>query len=89
MKTESLDLGSLRVTEDISKDLKTGALVDRIWQESRTRKAVPPPMILFVVEEEVGRGKLRRENPGGRESESSAAVVDGVIQVSVRANMSI
>jgi hypothetical protein len=44
-------------------------------------------MILFVVEEEAGRGKLGREKPGVRESESSAAVLDGVIQV--RANKSI
>ena len=88
LKTVNLDLGSLRVTEDSSKDLKTGAVVDRIWQESRIRKAVPPPMILLVVGEEVGLGKLRREKPAGTESKSSAEVVVEVIQVSVMANKS-
>jgi hypothetical protein len=60
-----------------------------MWQVSRTRNAVPPPLILFLVEEEAGRGKLRREKPVGTESESSAEVAYGVIQVSVRANRSI
>lgn len=89
LKTVSLDLGSLRVTEESSKDLKTGAVVDSIWQESRIRKAVPPPMILLVVGEVVGLGKLIREKPAGIESKSSAEVVLEVIQVSVIANKSI
>lgn len=88
MKTVSLDLRSLRVTEDASKDLKIGAELERMWQESRMRKAVPPPMILLFADEEAGRGKLSREKPVGTESMSSAEVVDGVIQVSVKANRS-
>ena len=48
MKTVSLDLGSLRVIADAWKDLKTGTELERMWQESRTRKAVPPPMCLFL-----------------------------------------
>jgi hypothetical protein len=41
-----------------------------MWQESRARKAVHPPMILFLVKE-AGRGKLRREKPVGTESKFS------------------
>ena len=73
---------------EISKDLKTGDELERILQESRTRKAVPPPIILFLLLGLTGRGKLSRENPVGTESKSSAEVVEGVIQVSVRANRS-
>ena len=88
MKTVSLDLGSLRVIADALKDLKTGTELERMWQESRTRKAVPPPMCLFLEQGEAGRGKLSREKPSGLDSKSSAEVVEGVIQVSVRANRS-
>jgi hypothetical protein len=58
-----LDLGSLIVIADASKDLKTGAELERIWQVSQTRKAVPPPTCLFLVHGETGRGKLSREKP--------------------------
>ena len=55
-----------------------------MWQESRTRKAVPPPMCLFLEQGETVRGKLGREKPAGLDSKSSAEVVEGVIQVSVK-----
>ena len=55
--------------------------------ESGIRKAVQPPMILSVIGEEVGLGKLR-EKPVGIESKSSAEVVVDVIHVSVIANKS-
>jgi hypothetical protein len=35
------------VIADASKDLKTGTELERMWQESRTRKAVPPPVFIF------------------------------------------
>jgi hypothetical protein len=47
LKIVSLDLGSLRVIADTSKDLKTGTELERIWQELQTRKAVPPPVFIF------------------------------------------
>jgi hypothetical protein len=88
LKTVSLDLGSLRVIAETSKDLKTGTELERILQESRTRKAVPPPTFNFFEHGETGRGKLSREKPVDLESRNSADVVEGEIQVSVRANRS-
>ena len=40
----SLEWGSLRVTVDISKDLKVVVGEERRVQGSRMRNAVPPPM---------------------------------------------
>jgi hypothetical protein len=88
LKTVSLDLGSLRVIAEASKDLKLEQKLERIWQESRTRKAVPPTMFFFLEHGETGGGKLSREKPVGLESRSSAEVVESEIQVSVRANRS-
>jgi hypothetical protein len=67
-KTVSLDLGSLTVIAEASKDLKTGTELERILQESRTRKAVPSPMFFFLEHGETGRGKLSREKSVGLES---------------------
>jgi hypothetical protein len=72
LKTVSLDSGSLRVIADASKDLKTGTELERIWQESRKRKAVSPCMCLLLDHGETGREKLSREKPVGLDSKSSA-----------------
>jgi hypothetical protein len=65
MKTVSLDLGSLRVVAGASKDLKTGTELERIWLESRRRKAVPPPVCLCLEHGETGQEKLSREKRDG------------------------
>jgi N-glycosylase/DNA lyase len=49
LKTESLDLGSLRVIAEASKDLKTGTELERILQEPRTRKTVYLHVNMFVL----------------------------------------
>jgi hypothetical protein len=88
LRIVSLELSSLRVTEDISKDLKILEVEERIVKESLIRKAVPPPMIfLLVLEGGGGRGVLMSVKPGGVASDSSAKVVDGVTQVSVMAKI--
>jgi hypothetical protein len=46
---------------------------------------VPPPTIEEILVVETGRGLLMREKPAGIASKSSAAVVLGDIQVSLRA----
>jgi hypothetical protein len=74
LKTVTLDLGSLRVIAEASKDFKTGTELERILQESRTRNAVPPAMCFFE-HVETGRGKLSSEKPIGLESRSSAVCV--------------
>jgi hypothetical protein len=38
LKIVSLDLGSLRVIVEASKDLKAGTELERVLQESRTKK---------------------------------------------------
>jgi hypothetical protein len=50
---------------------------------------VPPPTIEEILVVETGRGLLMREKPAGIASKSSAAVVLGDIQVSLRAKRSI
>jgi hypothetical protein len=52
------------------------------------RNAVPPPITDEVLDEETGRGLLMRVKPGGVASRSSAEVVLGETQVSVRAKRS-
>ena len=47
--------------EEISKDLNLGEEDDKRTQGSRTRNAVPPPILEEIFEELVGRGVLRRE----------------------------
>jgi hypothetical protein len=50
---------------------------------------VPPPTIEEILAVETGRGLLMREKQGGIASKSSAAVVLGDFQVSLRAKGSI
>jgi hypothetical protein len=88
LKTVSLNLGSLRVIADTSKDSKNGTELERLCGESRTRKAVPPPMCLFLEHGETEQGKLSREKPVGLDCKSSEQVVEGEIQISAKANRS-
>ena len=81
----SLEWGSLRVTVDISKDLKVVVGEERRVQGSRIRNAVPPPMTEEVQVSGTGRAVLRKVKPGGIASKISAEVELGVSQVSVRA----
>jgi len=67
------------VTEDDSDDEKSGTEVGSC---SRIRKAVPPPDDKILLEPL--RGVLISEYCGGVQFRSSAAVVVGLIQVSVR-----
>ena len=73
------------MTVEISKDVNIGEDDERREQGSQIRNAVPSPTFEEVSEEDTGRGVLMRENPEGMESKSSAEVVLGEIQVSVRA----
>jgi hypothetical protein len=54
LKTKNLDLGCLRVVADVSKDSKAVTELERIRHETRTRKAVLPPMYLFLEHGETG-----------------------------------
>jgi len=58
------------VTEDNSKDLKVAVGVERRFQGSRRRNAVPPPTIEEVNESGTGRGVLMKANPRGIASNS-------------------
>jgi len=60
--------------------------VERNLYGLRRRNAVPPPSIEEVHESGTGRGGLLRVNARGIASNSSAEVVLGEIQVSVRAD---
>ena len=51
------------MTVDISKDLKVAEGEDSMSQESRIRKAVPPPITEEVEESETGRSVLIRVKP--------------------------
>ena len=73
------------MTVDISKELDVGKDDEMREHGSRTRKAVPPPTLEAVLEDVTGRGVIMREKPEWIESKSSAEVVLGEIQVSVRA----
>ena len=89
---------SCRVTEDDSNDKKSGTEVDSCVKGSQTRKAVPPPEDKILLEplravmaqtilwrwHSFLRGVLISEWCGGVQFRSSAAVVVGLIQVSVR-----
>ena len=59
----SFECASLRVTEDISKDLKIGVGEDSRVQGSRMRNAVPPPITEDLHEGGTGRGLLMRVKP--------------------------
>ena len=86
MKTVRLERKSLRVTDDVSNDLKLCEGVERSVAGSRMRKAVPPPTMWdFVAVVGAGPGQLSRVNPGGVALKSSAEVDAEVIRVSVRA----
>jgi hypothetical protein len=76
------------VMVEISNELKLGVGHVRRVQDWRMRNAVPPPITDEVLEEETGRGLLMRVKPGGVASSSSAEVVLGETQVSVRAKRS-
>jgi len=65
-----LELGTLIVTEDNSKDLKVTVGVERSVQDSRRRNAVPPPTIEEVHESGTGRVVLMKVNPRGIASNS-------------------
>ena len=72
---------SWRVTEDESKEEKSGRRVGSSVKGSRMRKPVPPPVVELLSE------CLRRYCEGvvgGLQFRSSAEVVVGFIQVSVR-----
>jgi len=58
------------MTEDNSKDLKAAVRVKRSLQDSRRKKAVPPPTIEEVYESGTGRGVLMMVNPRGIASNS-------------------
>jgi len=70
------------VTEDDSNDEKCGTEVGSCVKGSRIRKAVPPPEDEILLEPL--RGVLISEYSVGVQFRSSAAVVVGLIQVSVR-----
>ena len=70
------------MTEDDSNDEKSGTEVNSCVKGSRTRKAVPPPEDKILLEPL--RGVLISKLCGGVHFRSSAAVVVGLIQVSVR-----
>jgi hypothetical protein len=53
----------LRVTVDISKDLKVVSGDERRVKGSRMRNAVPPPTTEEVQAEDTGRGLLIKEKP--------------------------
>jgi len=73
---------SCRVTEDDSKEEKSGTLVGSSVKGSRLRKPVPPPVVELLPE--CLRGMFVKEEYGGVQFRSSAEVVVGFIQVSVR-----
>jgi len=70
------------VPEYDSNDEKSGTEVGSCVNGSRIKKAVPPPEDKILLEPL--RGVLIRELCGGVQFRSSAAVVVGLIQVSVR-----
>lgn len=59
----SLECASLRVTEDISKDLNIDVGEESKEHGSRMRNAVPPPITEDVHEGGTGRGLLIKVKP--------------------------
>lgn len=78
LKNVILERGSFSVRDEHSKEENFGLVADRMGMESRTRNAVPPPLLAILDR----RGKLRSVYPGGVASMSWADVVESVIQVS-------
>ena len=58
LKSDSLELGSLRVTVDISNDLKVVSGNEIRVKGSRMRNALPPPTTEEMQKEDTGRGLL-------------------------------
>jgi hypothetical protein len=74
--------------DEISNELKLGVEHVRRMVDWRMRNAVPPPITDEVLKGETGRGLLMRVKPGGIASSSSAEVVLGEIQISMRTKRS-